>query len=89
MSAAETSGMKVVFFIDDPSGVRSKESTSGPERLERHTLNGGEADVYIYWGLSCWDNADTSGASGLDFGCYAPLTNRLIPFCAFSNTTRA
>jgi hypothetical protein len=89
MSAAETSGMKVVFFIDDPSGVRSKESTSGPEKLERHPLNGGEADVYIYWGLSrgMMPTPRVHRGSISDAMRLSPI--RLIPFCAFSNTTRA
>jgi hypothetical protein len=74
MSETESLVTKVVILVDQPSGIRNKESTRGLEKLEGWPFNGGRADIYIYWGLESWNEADLSGAFALDFRCHAPLS---------------
>jgi len=74
MSETKSLATKVVILVDQPSAIRNKESASGLEKLEGGPFNGGQADVYIYWGLESWNEADLSGASALDFRCHAPLS---------------
>jgi hypothetical protein len=77
LSESKNLTTKVVILIDEPSGIRNKETARGLEKLEGRPFNGGQADVYNYWGLECWSEADLSGASALDFRCHAPLSKSL------------
>jgi hypothetical protein len=74
MPETESLATKVVILVDKPSGIRNKESTSGLETLKAWPFNGGRANIYIYWGLESWNDADLSGVSALDVRCHAPLS---------------
>jgi hypothetical protein len=87
MSETESLVTKVVILVDQPSGIRNKESTRGLEKLEGWPFNGGRADIYIYWDLRAGTKPISREPSRLISVAMRHSLNRLHTFCAFSKGT--